>query len=390
MMQASGYTEKTQSHMQAASNVDNGALVQWGDASTKSLANAAALVDGQDWTGTLWVKGNYYEFNTIVQVNVIWNNDTVTLEHTGFDHGSTGAAAASQSGPSVINTGDNQQLNYAQILDYANSHDAPTDTLGAQRLQTALNLAGPALPEVAPAEDINSHQLVVGGKNDYYGVIQTNSIVEVDKLDFSMLDKIIGDNTNANFGGFGNLHPGGHVQNNDSYISTLTHTAASLDSADNFYRSHAKSTISVVNGDYYEFNTIFQINVISDNNTIHQTYGNGSGSYGGGSGVIASGGNIQLNTAGILKNDHADDLYVGGVYSQYNLVLQVSALQNNTTVSQISSVTHDGLGDLGHIGSIYDGTSSIGGNGANGGTTITVPSALEELNLRGMTIDHSL
>ena len=75
----------------------------------------------------------------------------------------------------------------------------------------------------------------------------------------------------------------------------------------------------MINGDYYEFNTIFQINVISDNNTIHQTYGNGNSGYGGGHGVIASGGNIQLNTAGIMKNDHADDLYVGGVYSQYNL-----------------------------------------------------------------------
>ena len=237
MMQASGYTEKTQSHMQAASNVDNGALVQWGDSATKSISNAAALVDGQDWSGTLWVKGNYYEFNTIVQVNVIWNNDTVTLEHVGVDSGSTGIAGANQSGPSVVNTGDNQQLNYAQILDYANAHDAPSGTLGAQQLQTAVNLAGPSLPAVETPEDINSHQLFVGGKNDYYGVIQTNSIVEVDKLDFSMLDKIIGDNTNGSFGGFVDLHPGGHVQNSDSYISTLTHTVASLESAADFVAS---------------------------------------------------------------------------------------------------------------------------------------------------------
>ena len=55
-----------------------------------AFGNNASVVDGQDWSGALWVKGNYYEFNTIIQVNILWDNDKITFEDFQSANGTPG------------------------------------------------------------------------------------------------------------------------------------------------------------------------------------------------------------------------------------------------------------------------------------------------------------
>lgn len=430
-VQANGFNDKTFNHMQDATNVNDGLLVQYGDELTKSLGNSAHLVDGQDWAGALIVRGNYFEFNTIVQINIIWNNDEVLLERTG-DNG--------EPAPLVVNTGDNGQYNYAQIIEYANTgevsdqnvavteltYDAPADEMAQSATESTTSTAaaptasGDALapPPVAdaltPEESAalfeasvsdapaatHSHaapppppvdgQIFAGGFDKFHGVVQRTAIVEEDRLEFIIEDEITGNNTTVDVPSFANLNPGGHTQGNKSLIATGSdyNNGLGVTEADyvGYYKDYKKSEVQVIAGDYYEFNTIFQINLIKDNNKITKTLGNGPNyGWGGQTDVIASGGNIQLNTAKLEKNDTHDYLYVGGKYSQYNLVLQVSTLENSSWIKQISKVRYNGRPGI-------SGDDNSGhGNGDDGDNqSFSLPSALDELTIRGQTVDASL
>ena len=354
-----------------ALNVSEGSKIQ---------SNNLQVTDGQDWNGLLVVKGNYYEFNTIIQINLAWDRDTVMVERDG-----TGApavpSATSNAAPlpdataqsttpalldgavdeahplSLIETGGNTQTNQAKILDAG----LFTDDIDVS------HVIGPE-----PAEPASHHQLIMGGTSQIYTVIQLNSLVGLDKIAYDVQGILSSIGASADTGMFAQIMAGGDRQSNDSLIS-VSKSLPTI-SEDAFFRLHASDHKTVIAGNYYEFNTIVQINYVNDNSS---TLMKGGAQAGAGNGVFASGGSIQFNTASIIKNDHADDLFVAGRYTQYNMVLQLNALNNSDDITQ--SIRHpqadNPLFQIDHAGP--DGFSG------HSGTENWTSSALDDASMRG-------
>ena len=305
-----------------------------------AFGNNASVVDGQDWSGTLWVKGNYYEFNTIVQVNILWDNDKITFA----DFQSAGATP----GDLAIRSGDNQQLNTANIG--VSSADAVADSASAH--------AG---------DSTAAHQLIMGGRTEASAAYQFNSIVDMDEINFNV-DQLLGDTLGSI--DFASVYAAGHIQgnystiisDNDNYVAQLTPAGLLLKS---------KGHLQQVNGDYYEFNTLVQLNVISDADEIAETRSDTDGGQRGG--VIASGGTMQFNNASIAKNDHYDDLYVGGRYSQYNLVLQINAMQDDDRITE-----NRGAPGSGDPHATDTGTDGGFGTGGDHTANVTIPTVQDD------------
>ncbi len=360
------------SHVLAeALNVSEGSKIQ---------SNNLQVTDGQDWNGLLVVKGNYYEFNTIIQINLAWDRDTVMVERDGtaapavpsatsntapppeataLSTTSTPfAAAADEAHPlTLIETGGNTQTNQAKIVDAG----LFTDDIDVS------HVIGPE-----PAEPASHHQLIMGGTSQIYTVIQLNSLVGLDKIAYDVQGILSSIGASADTGMFAQIMAGGDRQSNDSLIS-VSKSLPTI-SEDAFFRLHASDQKTIIAGNYYEFNTIVQINYVNDNSA---TFMKDTAQAGTGNGVFASGGSIQFNSASIIKNDHADDLFVAGRYTQYNMVLQLNALNNSDDITQ--SIRHpqadNPLFQIDHAGS--DGFSG------HSGTENWTSSALDDASLRG-------
>jgi hypothetical protein len=309
-----------------------------------SFGNVTNVVDGQDWSDTLWVKGNYYEFNTIIQVNVLWDNDKITFE----DFQSAGASPGGLS----IRSGDNHQTNTASI--------------GA-----ANDLLPPATDAHSGADGL--HQLIMGGRTEASSAIQINTIVDLDDINFNV-DQLLGDTLGSI--DFASVYSAGHIQENRSTIISDNDGFAGGMTPGAFLQLQSKGPIQHVNGDYYEFNTIVQLNVISDADEIAESRSDTSAGQPGG--VIASGGTLQFNSASLAKNDHYDDLFVGGRYSQYSLVLQVNAMQDDDKIIELRGIPGTGVPE------IID-TGVNGGLGSDGdhATTVATPSMQDDHLMRG-------
>lgn len=360
------------SHVLAeALNVSEGSKIQ---------SNNLQATDGQDWNGLLVVKGNYYEFNTIIQINLAWDRDTVMVERDGVAARAV-PSATSNAAPSpdatvqsttptpdgaavdeahplrLIETGGNAQTNQAKIVDAG----LFTDDIDVS------HVIGPE-----PAEPASHHQLIMGGTSQIYTVIQLNSLVGLDKIAYDVQGILSSIGASADTGMFAQIMAGGDRQSNDSLIS-VSKSLPTI-SEDAFFRLHASDHKTVIAGNYYEFNTIVQINYVNDNSA---TLMKGGAQAGAGNGVFASGGSIQFNSASIIKNDHADDLFVAGRYTQYNMVLQLNALNNSDDITQ--SIRHpqadNPLFQIDHAGS--DGFSG------HSGTENWTSSALDDASMRG-------
>lgn len=364
-----------------ALNVSEGSKIQY---------NNLQVTDGQDWTGLLVVKGNYYEFNTIIQINLAWDRDTVMVERDGTaapamppaasnaapspeapvsatpspettaisTTPTPDAAAAGEAHPlTLIETGGNTQANQAKIVDAG----LFTDDIDVS------HVIGPE-----PAEPSSHHQLIMGGTSQIYTVVQLNSLVGLDKIAYDVQGVLSSIGASADTGMFAQIMAGGDRQSNDSLIS-VSKSLPTI-SEDGFFRMHASDHKTVIAGNYYEFNTIVQINYVNDNSA---TFMKGGAQGGAGNGVFASGGSFQFNSASIIKNDHADDLFVAGRYTQYNMVLQLNALNNSDDITQSIRQPHSDnpLFQIDHAGS--DGFSG------HSGTEHWTSSALDDASLRG-------
>jgi hypothetical protein len=305
-----------------------------------AFGNNASVVDGQDWSGALWVKGNYYEFNTIIQVNILWDNDKITFEDFQSANGTPGGLS--------IRSGDNQQLNTASIG--VGDHDPVAASAGS-----------PA------SDDPAGHQLIAGGRTEASSAIQINSIVDMDEVNFNV-DQLLGDALGSI--DFASVYSAGHIQENYSTIISDNESLVAQMTPSGFLVKN-KGNIQQVNGDYYEFNTIVQLNVISDADEIAERVSDAAGAQPGG--VIASGGTLQFNNASIAKNDHFDDLFVGGRYSQYNLVLQVNAMQDDDRISELRGAP----GGDDHNATTH-GTDGVIGTHGDHAVTVSIPSAQDD------------
>jgi hypothetical protein len=334
----SGVQGSVTSQLSAATHADD---------ASKTVGNSGVLVDGGDWQGTLWVTKNYYEFNTIVQVNLLWDNDTVSLVNT-----SPTASLAD----GMISTGQNVQTNNATIMD-------------ADVVNT--NAANSAPADTAPS------QLILGGVYENFSAIQLNNIVDMDQISFIVADyyKLAADQgPGLQTIGFADVNSAGHTQANQSVMVGSATSTGDLLTAGQFYQiKSSNGPVQVIDGNYYEFNTIFQINVTFDTNSYFGTAG----------AAVTTGGSVQFNQAAILGNDSKDDLFVGGTYTQYNLVLQVNALQDSDLITQLSAVVHDVDAATGTIGAPPIVSSGADGTSGTGPTiNLTLQSALDDMSSR--------
>jgi hypothetical protein len=329
-----------------------GAAIDPTDAS-KTIGNTGVLVDGGDWQGTLWVTKNYFEFNTIVQVNLLWDNDTVSLVNT-----SPTASLAN----GTVSTGQNVQTNKATILD-------------ADVVNTDPAVAGTPVDHSA---DGAPSQLILGGVYENFSAIQFNNIVDMDQISFIVADyfKLAADQgPGLQTIGFADVNSSGHTQANQSVmVGGGTASGPDLTAGQFFQIKSSAGPVQVVDGNYYEFNTIFQINVTFDTNSYFGTAG----------AAVTTGGSVQFNQAAILGNDSKDDLFVGGTYTQYNLVLQVNALQDSDLITQLSAVHHEvDAATTGLIGAPPIVSTAPDGTSGTGPTiNLTLQSAIDDMSTR--------
>jgi hypothetical protein len=329
-----------------------------------SQSNVASVVDGQDWTGLLEVKGNYYEFNTVIQINVVWDRDKVTLNN----------AAAPESGANhVIDTGGNEQINEARILDpVILEPDVGPDT---SELDALLSVdAGQA---GAP------YQVVAGGQAEYFSVMQINSLVDVDKIDFNASDVFAELGLSSDLGVFADVKAAGASQANDSLIDSSAADPLGLGRLKDLINVNGPMLTTTISGNYYEFNTIVQVNVLYDDDVITDAMAQwGPPGASQGNGVMASGGNLQFNFAQIQKADNLDYLFVHGSYSEYNLVLQLNAIDDSDTIFQSIGLPGGPGGTANGLDLHLDGM--IGDAGLDGiGANMFTPAMLGDLGVRG-------
>ncbi|MEL7542406.1 MAG: hypothetical protein AAGJ70_01395 [Pseudomonadota bacterium] len=382
------------------------ATFQHADTSASLQGNSAILIDGEDWDDLLWVQGNYYEFNTIVQVNVLWDNDIITAEFEG-------EAADHDSALGEIHSGGNQQHNAAVISDVlpagmeTASSDAREMTAGEETASEAVSpqtdvpqVAAEQTPAVEdpPVDDAiilsgdpydalieqacceagppPPTQLILGDQVSHNAVVQQNSVVDLDVLNYDLQDLVDGLGIFDIEDQFADVFGSGHEQHNDVQIVQEQTNYAADWTAQSFAAAHQTTAITTVSGDYYEFNTIIQINIIEDSQELIWSGTSGAS-------ALSSGGNMQFNTAALLHNDAQDELFVNGNYTEYNLVLQVNAIEDNDTIGQTSALTHTGSQ------SASDGIGNEASDGASGLAGESDTSSPFDFHVPDFTVDTS-
>ena len=276
-----------------------------------------------------------------------------------------------------MHAGQNTQLNQAQIFDYA-----PTSDEEDQPVEN--------LQEIYEAQVEEYDQLLNGGNLTNNAVIQRNAIIDNDNIGYTIEGLIEGTGESGPIGGGADVFGSGQTQDNESLLVTGGFEDALISRGD--FSAHLNDLydadqITNLYGNYYEFNTIVQINIVSDIDEVNW-YSDGPAT----GDVIASGGNIQLNQATLIHDDEHDSLYVGGVYTEYNLVLQVNALEDNDTIQQINSLIDTLLGtDPADDGSPVDYSNDQGEDGEDGLTqddvNVALPSVLDELTIQNPSLD---
>ncbi|MEL6374571.1 MAG: hypothetical protein AAFR04_11465 [Pseudomonadota bacterium] len=242
-----------------------------------------------------------------------------------------------------------------------------TDNVGTAHAEPPAPTA-PTATTAEPAEEALVHQMVLGGYEAHHAAVQVNAIVDFDDIFYSLEDDITGGGLFEDLGVFADVMSSGHSQTNDAHFYTHSSAAAAPDAANAYYHfGRDDQHIEEIDGNYFEFNTIFQVNIISDRQEFDWITNGGNDQ-----GDIASGGNFMFNEATILSNDHQDDLFVSGQYTEYNLVLQINSIEDNDTIHQHSALDHTGSADPLNV------VGADGDDGEDGGIfNVSVPGTHE-------------
>jgi hypothetical protein len=220
---------------------------------------------------------DFFEFNIIVQINVLMDSDLVAQHVTGASEPSLYGLGFGQ----WAGTGGNTQGNHALIAD-AQGH-ADFDWLGGQ----------------------------------YY---ETNAVFSLNALDDS-------DAAHSFFKSFGldsiqSTTSGGNTQMNDAAIRSLTGSAGP-----------APADVQIGAGDIVDYNIIKQFNVMDDSDVVSQDMFGSDG----GSQIADTGGNEQFNSAVLIDDNDAPDHDVGGNYYEYNMIYQANFLDDGDQITQIAT-----------------------------------------------------
>ncbi len=288
----------------AAQNVTAG-----GNTST----NEASLQGSDPGYDLIIVAGDYYEYNIVLQINIVFDND--------FIHQLFGAGAADGSYEGEANAGGNSSVNEAGII--------------------KVGLGAP---------------LLLGG--DYYqsnAFLQYSFLSDMDILKAAAIMLGI-DGSETSYDLLQGILAGGNSQQNGLSVYEVGASANlwSLESLSALKLSFFTGEDSLgalltldedetlapgtlyVDGDYAEVNVLIQVNVIFDSDTIDQEAMTGGGRAGQ---DASSGGNTANNSAYIIDTGSSAVLVVAGDYYESNTVIQANFIQDNDTIFQEAEIS---------------------------------------------------
>lgn len=272
-----------------------------------AAANNAQIGEVDTGYDLIVVTGNYYEYNIVLQVNIVFDSDTIRQLLSG------GLGGGSYEGD--VSAGGNTTTNEAGI--------------------THVGLGGP---------------LLLGG--DFY---QTNDLIQYSFLSDADIAKaaaaMLGLEGADAYELMQSILAGGNSQGNNLSVLEIG-TAANIWSLNDlsalklaFFTGHGSlgelltlgngevgSDTLFVDGDYAEVNVLIQFNVIFDSDTIDQdALAGGPGSAGQ---AVSAGANGGSNSAYILDSGTSAVLVVAGDYYESNTVVQANFIHDNDTIFQ--------------------------------------------------------
>ncbi|WP_293868070.1 hypothetical protein [uncultured Alsobacter sp.] len=332
-----------------------------------TAANVAVLVDGTGQALSMIVVGDVYRTNSIVQVNVLHDQDTVTLNgasepqiETGHNLATNiahfddvgvykslgGATGFSGHWTTTIVDGDFYSV---QALIQRN-WIVDNDLVVRQESSTAFNLVMGENTGVNNAGFIVNgmhYDMIVVGKNLYStnAIYQHNVVLDDDWVTLSRPD-----------GSTGTWHmdTGGNVLTNEAWIRDIGSggfqgmtpqarafaeaATSGLDTADatkmaGFAAPSDQSLdILVVTGNYYDIRIVSQTNVIGDADTVASLAA--AAEDGGAKQVIHTGGNAASNAAAIINVGALTDVqYAGGQIYEASTLIQTNIISSDATVT---------------------------------------------------------
>jgi hypothetical protein len=270
--------------------------------------NEAALTGNDAGYDLIIVTGNYYEYNIVLQVNIVFDNDLIRMLF--------GGGSGDGSYESTASAGGNSSVNEAGIVKAGLG--APL-LLGGEYHQTDALLQYSFLSDMDVLKAA-AVMLGIGGSEMSYDLLQSILAGGNSQQNGLSVNEI---GTDANLWSLDSL---GALKLNfftgeDSLDALLT-----LDEGEDL----APGTL-YVDGDYAEVNVLVQVNVVFDSDTIDQdamAHGNQAGQ------DAAAGGNNANNAAYIIDTGSSAVLVVAGDYYESNTVIQANFIQDNDTVFQ--------------------------------------------------------
>ncbi|MCV0429799.1 MAG: hypothetical protein K5905_30540 [Roseibium sp.] len=315
---------------------------------SNTVYNGAVIVDLDEGVGTFVVLGDYYQTNTVAQVNVYTDSDYVQLGNAGAsvslnENEATNTAQMTKQAllDDVIDyrgfTGYfwDIDISYGDYFDvkslyqentlYSNDIVSQESSGAHQRVMADAN----GQYNVATVEDIgNSYDLIVVLGNYFSGnfIHQTNILLDNDWVtmtaDGEAGSQTIygGQNQLSNEAGIisYSMDEFGSVSSGFEAFLLGLETKDRIEPEDWWSYSGSGSTemkVLFVTGDYYDVNFIKQLNIVSDSDAAMQVGGHGSNQF------ISTGGNTVTNVATIIDVGAYGDQYVGGeAYEEWTLV----------------------------------------------------------------------
>ncbi|WP_421854323.1 hypothetical protein [Oricola sp.] len=350
--------------------------------------NAAAITDYTEAVGSIIVAGDYFETNTIVQVNVLADNDSVQVS------GGAGAVSLSTDGNSVVNDatfiddqgtvfgnaafgplmpGATWQVDYVMQDFYDISSTVQINTLYDNDIsvQMAANTAFTAtlgengLLNAMQSVELDNYDLIVvdGNYYEFNSIIQQNVLLDSDIIKIEgggegtvngMPSQSVeaGGNELLNEAAIVNIGGGDGFRDMNNKVGKLAEAIGTQDteylldySVAAALPGNGTDTMDVlyVAGDYYEYKIIEQTNVVADADYAKQSAAameqlDGSDPEGFVQDVV-SGENVEINTATILDVDSSSPFqFLGGRYYEDSLLVQAEYVSDEDTDSSLETM----------------------------------------------------
>jgi len=299
-----------------------------------SLSNEAVLVSGSDGYDLIVVSGNYYEYNIILQFNLIIDRDL----NQAYVQAVIGDGETSQQ---VLSSGGNVQVNDAAIID--------TNSGGG------VQLIGGAYSEHFMA--VQSSILFDGDVNALIALLGPEGITAAISGQFAES----GGNVQINLARFGFQEGEGSCDEAAAWLDFLANPFSGGAYAVQLVDADGKPiNVLFVDGDYHDINLIVQVNIIddSDSNVVDATATGAHNLSGDGFGAFdfdqfaGSGNNTTVNHAVIIDdNGGFGAQVVAGNYTEFNVIVQQNVLFDGdaNVVTQVAGaveqMAHDELAE---------------------------------------------